>query len=170
MDTRKIPLEVRKLIAKAYPFDELPQGRGPDAADARSRPSTIMPPAVPGYEKYELPGLTGTGKGAEDPAVAREVKAKLKELGKENFELSWYYANDDKIAHAGHPAADPGATRPRASRCKPIGVAEGEAADPAATTRPRRSTSARARRAGAPTGRPVRSWFPVLFQSGRRRR
>ncbi|ONI69912.1 ABC transporter substrate-binding protein [Kribbella sp. ALI-6-A] len=96
MDTRKIPLEVRQLIAKAFPFDSWRKVRGltPDSAIPAS---TILPPAVPGYEKYELPGLTGTGKGAEDPAVAEEIKAKLKELGKENFELSWYYSNDDKI-------------------------------------------------------------------------
>jgi peptide/nickel transport system substrate-binding protein len=97
MDTRKIPLDIRKLIAKAYPFDSWRKvaGLSPNSAIPAS---TILPPAVPGYEKYELPGLTGTGKGAEDPAVAAEVKSQLKALGKENFELSWYYANDDKIA------------------------------------------------------------------------
>jgi peptide/nickel transport system substrate-binding protein len=97
LDTRKIPLEVRTLIAKSYPFDTWRKvaGLSPDSAFPAS---TILPPAVPGYEKFELPGLNGKGKGAEDPAVASEVKAKLKELGKENFELSWYYSNDDKIA------------------------------------------------------------------------
>jgi peptide/nickel transport system substrate-binding protein len=97
LDTRKIPMEVRQLIAKAYPFDTWRKVAGltPESAIPAS---TILPPAVPGYEKYELPGLTGKGKGAEDPAVAEEIKAKLKELGKENFELSWYYSNDDKIA------------------------------------------------------------------------
>ncbi|MGC4942161.1 ABC transporter substrate-binding protein [Kribbella sp. DT2] len=97
MDSRRIPLEVRKLIAKSYPYDEWRKvaGLSPDSAIPAS---TILPPAVPGYEKYELPGLTGTGKGASDPAIAEEVKGALKELGKENFELSWYYQNDDKIA------------------------------------------------------------------------
>ncbi len=33
LDTRKIPLEVRKLVAMAYPFDRLPQGRGSDPGD-----------------------------------------------------------------------------------------------------------------------------------------
>ncbi|GAB2582990.1 ABC transporter substrate-binding protein [Kribbella endophytica] len=96
MDTRKIPLEVRKLVAQAFPFDSWRKVRGltPDSAIPAS---TILPPAVPGYEKFELPGLTGTGKGAEDAAVASEIKGKLKELGKENFELSYYYSNDDKI-------------------------------------------------------------------------
>ncbi|MGW1342845.1 ABC transporter substrate-binding protein [Kribbella sp. NPDC002412] len=97
LDTRKIPMDVRQLIAKAYPFDTYRKvaGLSPESAIPAS---TILPPAVPGHEKYELPGLTGKGKGAEDPAVAEEIKAKLKELGKENFELSWYYSNDDKIA------------------------------------------------------------------------
>ncbi|WP_433021545.1 ABC transporter substrate-binding protein [Kribbella sp. CA-294648] len=96
MDTRKIPLDVRKLIAKAYPMDDWRKVAGltPDTAVPAS---TYLPPAVPGYEKYELPGLTGKGKGAQDPAIAEEVKNKLKELGKSNFELSWYYSNDDPI-------------------------------------------------------------------------
>lgn len=97
MDTRKIPLEVRKLIAKAYPFDSWRKVSG-QAPDSSFPASTILPPAVPGYEKYELPGLNGTGKGAEDSAVAAEVKSELQKLGKSNFELSWYYSNDDKIA------------------------------------------------------------------------
>jgi peptide/nickel transport system substrate-binding protein len=97
LDTRKIPLEVRKLIAKAYPFDSWRKVSG-QAPDSSIPASTILPPAVPGYEKYELPGLTGTGKGAEDPAVAAEVKSELAKLGKSNFELSWYYSNDDPIA------------------------------------------------------------------------
>jgi len=97
MDSRKIPLEVRKLIGQSYPYDDWRKVAGltPDTAVPAS---TYLPPAVPGYEKYELPGLNGKGKGAQDPAVAQEVKDKLKELGKENFELSWYYSNDDPIA------------------------------------------------------------------------
>lgn len=97
MDSRKIPFEVRQLIGKSYPYDDWRKVAGltPDAAIPAS---TYLPPAVPGYEKYELPGLNGKGKGAQDPAVAQEVKDKLKELGKENFELSWYYSNDDPIA------------------------------------------------------------------------
>lgn len=96
MDSRKIPLEIRRLIAKAYPFDEYRkvQGLNPQSAIPAS---TYIPPAVPGYLKYELPGLTGTGKGAQDPAIAQEVKDKLKDLGKEGFLLTWYYQNDDPI-------------------------------------------------------------------------
>jgi peptide/nickel transport system substrate-binding protein len=96
MDSRKIPFEVRKLIAEAYPMDDYRKVAGltPDTAVPAS---TYLPPAVPGYEKYELPGLNGKGKGAQDPAIAQKVKDKLKELGKENFELSWYYSNDNPI-------------------------------------------------------------------------
>jgi peptide/nickel transport system substrate-binding protein len=97
MDTRKIPLEVRKLIAKAHPYDGWRKVAGLNPTDDPPA-STILPPAVPGFDKYELPGLTGTGKGAEDDAVAAEVKSELAKLGKSNFELSWYYSIDDKIS------------------------------------------------------------------------
>ena len=97
MDTQKIPLDVRKLIAKAYPYNSWRKvaGLNPTTDPAAS---TILPPAVPGYEKYELPGLNGTGDGAEDDAVAKEVKDELAKIGKSNFELSWYYSIDDKIS------------------------------------------------------------------------
>jgi peptide/nickel transport system substrate-binding protein len=97
MDTRKIPIEVRKLVAEAYPYDSWRKVAGLNPNDDPPA-STILPRAVPGFEKYELPGLTGTGKGAEDPAIAADVKAKLHALGKDNFELSQYYSIDDKIA------------------------------------------------------------------------
>jgi peptide/nickel transport system substrate-binding protein len=97
MDSRKIPLEVRKLIAKAYPYDSARKVAGLNPNDDPPA-STILPPAVPGFDKYELPGLTGTGKGAEDNAVAAEVKSELAKIGKTGFELSWYYSIDDKIA------------------------------------------------------------------------
>lgn len=92
MDTRKVPMEVRKAIAVAYPYDEYRKVAG--LANITSPPaSTILPPAVPGYTKYELPNLTGTGKG--DPAAAKKM---LQAANKLNFELSWYYANDQPIA------------------------------------------------------------------------
>ncbi|GAB3934272.1 ABC transporter substrate-binding protein [Kribbella albertanoniae] len=97
MDSRKIPLEVRRLVAKAYPYDglRLVSGLTPDSAVPAS---TILPPTMPGFEKFELPGLNGTGKGASDPAIATEVKDALAKLGKADFELSWYFSNDDQIA------------------------------------------------------------------------
>ncbi|HET7477361.1 MAG TPA: ABC transporter substrate-binding protein [Dermatophilaceae bacterium] len=92
MDTRKVPMEVRKAIAAAYPYDEWRKVAG--LATLTGPPaSTILPPAVPGYTKYELPNLTGTGKG--DPAAAKKI---LEAAGKVGFEISWYYSNDNQIA------------------------------------------------------------------------
>lgn len=94
MDTRRIPLEVRKAIAVAFPFDQYRKVRGlVDFVDPAA--STIMPPAVNGYQKYSLPGLTGKGKG--DPAKAKEM---LRDAGKDGFDLSWYFTNDDPIRTA----------------------------------------------------------------------
>jgi peptide/nickel transport system substrate-binding protein len=100
MDTRKIPLEIRKVIAKAYPYDSYRKVAG--LTPLTNVPaSTILPPAVPGFEKYTLPGMTGTGKGADDPAIAaaagKDLQAALQKLGRSEFELSWYYQIDDKI-------------------------------------------------------------------------
>ncbi|GAB3927782.1 ABC transporter substrate-binding protein [Kribbella albertanoniae] len=92
MDTRKIPLEVRKAIAAAYPYDTERKVAGWTSL-AEPPASTYMSPSVPGWENYELPGLNGKGDG--DPVKAKQM---LKDAGKENFELSWYYSNDAKIA------------------------------------------------------------------------
>ena len=92
MDTRKIPLDVRKAITLAYNWDEMNKVAG--NSDLTTAPaSSILPPAVPGYLKFALPNLTGTGKG--DPAAA---KAALVKAGKLGFELSWYYSNDSTIS------------------------------------------------------------------------
>jgi peptide/nickel transport system substrate-binding protein len=92
MDSRRIPLEVRKAIAKAFPFD---QNRKVAGLTALADPAATgyINPSVQGFEKYEVPGLTGTGPG--DPAAAKKM---LQDAGKEGFELQWYYANDDTVA------------------------------------------------------------------------
>jgi peptide/nickel transport system substrate-binding protein len=97
MDTRRIPLEIRKLIAETYPYDSWRKVAGLDPVTDPPA-STILPIAVPGYAKYELPGLNGKGPGAQDDAIAADVKSKLKALGKEGYELQKYYSIDDKIA------------------------------------------------------------------------
>jgi peptide/nickel transport system substrate-binding protein len=85
LDSRKIPLEVRKAIAKAWPYDSDFKTAGKNDLIAE-RASTIMPPSVPGYQKYApLPDLTGTGNG--DPAAAKQM---LQQAGKLGFELKWY--------------------------------------------------------------------------------
>jgi peptide/nickel transport system substrate-binding protein len=92
LDTRKIPLEVRKAIAKAWPYDADWKAAGKNDYVAE-RASTIMPPSVPGYQKYQpVPDLTGTGPG--DPAAAKKM---LQDAGKLGFELSWYYDNTKPI-------------------------------------------------------------------------
>lgn len=115
MDSRKVPLEVRRAIAAAYPYDSLRKIAGlTDFADPPA--STILPAAVPGYEKFEIPGLNGKGDG--DPAKAKEM---LKAAGKEGFELSWYYSNDDNIATQVSQARAQ-ALEKAGFKTKPIGV------------------------------------------------
>ncbi len=98
MDTRKIPLEVRKAIAVAYDFDGIWKITGNNDVGA-ARASTILPPSVPGYTNYVLnvEGRDLNGKGAGDPEKAKSL---LKAAGKENYQLVWYYSNDNKIATA----------------------------------------------------------------------
>lgn len=91
MDSRKIPLPVRRAIAKAFNYDEYRKVAGLTKL-AEPPASTVLPPSVAGHEKFEIPGLTGTGPG--DPAAAKKM---LKDAGQEGFQLSWYYASDDPI-------------------------------------------------------------------------
>ena len=92
MDSRSIPLPVRRAVAKAFPYDTNRKVSGlTSLADPPA--STILPPSVQGYQKYEIPGLTGTGPG--DPEAAKRL---LKDAGQEGFLLKWYYSNDDNIA------------------------------------------------------------------------
>ncbi|GAA0605842.1 ABC transporter substrate-binding protein [Kribbella sandramycini] len=92
MDTRKIPLPVRKAIAAAYPYDTERKVAGWTSL-AEPATSTYMSPSVPGWENYEVPGLNGKGDG--DPAKAKQM---LEEANAVGFEVSWYYSNDQKIA------------------------------------------------------------------------
>jgi peptide/nickel transport system substrate-binding protein len=92
MDTRKIPLPVRKAIAAAYPYDTERKVAGWTSL-AEPAASTYMSPSVPGWENYEIPGLNGKGDG--DPVKAKQMLTDANAVG---FQLSWYYSNDDKIA------------------------------------------------------------------------
>jgi peptide/nickel transport system substrate-binding protein len=158
LDSRKIPLDVRQAVAKAYPADQLFLAEGENEYVAE-RASTIMPPSVAGFTRYpSLPDLTGTGHG--DPAAAR---AMLRTAGKLGFELSWYYDNTkpgkqqlnqiltDALAAAGFTV-------------KPIGVAtptfRQKTNDYTAPVNLGQGPSAWC--SDWPTGS---SWFPVLFQS-----
>ena len=89
MDTRKIPLEVRKALAVAYPFDSIRKAGG-ESTHSYTPGTTFIPPQIPGWVDYKgVDGFNGTGDG--DPAKAKEM---LKAAGKENFELIYYYTND----------------------------------------------------------------------------
>ncbi|MDE9366072.1 ABC transporter substrate-binding protein [Luteipulveratus sp. YIM 133132] len=92
MDVNKIPLEVRKAVAAAWPIDQIHQAGGETPFDY-SPGGTIGAPQVPGFTKFNLPEFPGKGQG--DPAKA---KAMLQAAGKLNFELSYYYSNDDEAA------------------------------------------------------------------------
>lgn len=93
MDTRKIPLAVRKAVAVAYPFDQIRKAGG--VTTLSYAPATsYMAPQIPGFTKY-APVNSMTGEGTGDPAKAKQM---LKDAGKENFELSWYYSQDNPEA------------------------------------------------------------------------
>ncbi len=90
LDVRKIPLEVRRAVAAAWPYDQIRRAGG--ITDMDAVPATTIGPAVmAGFEPFVLPRLTGTGTG--EPDRARDM---LAEAGAEGFELSWYYAIDDE--------------------------------------------------------------------------
>jgi len=157
MDTRKIPLEVRKAIAKAWPYDANFKTEGLNDYVAE-RASTVLPPSVPGYDKYApVTDLSGTGPG--DPAGA---KAMLDAAGKAGFELSWYYDNQKPLTQqVSQVRAD--ALKSAGFTVKPIGVATADL---------RTKTSdydAPVNMGFSPAGwcsdwPSGGSWFPVLFQ------
>ncbi len=89
LDTRKIPLDVRKAIAIAYPYNQIRKAAG--IASINIQPATsFASPSLQGYKKY--PAVNGaTGQGNGDPAKA---KAMLQKIGKSGFQLSFYHRND----------------------------------------------------------------------------
>lgn len=88
MDTRKIPKEVRKAIAVAYPFDQIRQAVGLTSLDEEPA-TTIMAKSVPGFAAYPpVEDLNGKGKG--DPERAKQM---LEQAGKLGFELVYYFSD-----------------------------------------------------------------------------
>ncbi len=158
LDSRKIPLEVRKAIARAYPYDQIWKAAGLN--DYIAQPSTtVLPPSVPGYQKYAaVPDLTG--KGAGDPAGAKKM---LEAAGKLGFEVSWYFDNTKPIPQqTSQIRAD--ALKAAGFTVKPIGVSTAEL---------RKKVSdydAPVNMAQGPGGwcsdwPSGTSWFPVLFKT-----
>ncbi len=158
LDSRKIPLEVRKAIATAWPYDAEWKAAGVNPYTAE-RSSTILPPSVPGYNKYAaLPGLSGSGAG--DPAAAKQA---LTAAGKLGFEVSWYYDNTKPIPQqVSQVRAD--ALTAAGFKVKAIGVSTADlrkkTADYSAPVN--LGQSPRGWCSDWPTGA---SWFPVLFQT-----
>lgn len=99
LNSQKIPLEVRKAIAIAYPYNQTRKAGG-DSPLTYDPATTYAPPQVPGMKQYPpVNGMTGTGNG--DPAKA---KAMLQKAGKLNFELSYFYISDKSEAVAANNA------------------------------------------------------------------
>jgi peptide/nickel transport system substrate-binding protein len=159
MDTRKIPdIQVRKAIATAWPYDQIWKAAGYNPYIAE-RASTILPPSVPGYQKYPaLPGLNGTGPG--DPAAAKKL---LADAGKPNFEISYYYDNTKPIPQQVSQVESAGLTA-AGFKVKAIGVSTADlrtkTGDYDAPVNFGQSPAGWC--SDWPTGN---SWFPVLFQT-----
>ncbi|GGK80059.1 ABC transporter substrate-binding protein [Mangrovihabitans endophyticus] len=158
MDSRKIPLEIRKAIAKAWPYDANWKTEGLNDYVAQ-RATTVMPPSVQGYQKYPpITDLTDTGNG--DPAGAKKM---LQDAGKLGFEVSWYFDNTKpKTQQVSQVRAD--ALRKAGFTVKPIGVSTADlrakTGDYDAPVNMGQSPAGWC--SDWPTGG---SWIPVLFQT-----
>ena len=158
MDTRKIPLEVRKAIATAWPYDQQWKAAGINDYIGE-RASTIMPPSVPGYTKYTpLPGLTGSGPG--DPVTAKKM---LTDAGKLGFEVSLYYDNTKPVQQQLNQVRTEALTK-AGFKVKAIGVATADLRTKTSdyTAPVNMAQSPRGWCSDWPDGT---SWFPVLFES-----
>ena len=93
MDSRKIPLPVRKAVAVAYPFTDINKAAGATPL-SQTPASTLIPPQIPGWLDFKLEGLTGTGNG--NPTKAKEMLAAAGFGPGKEFELVYYYTDDDK--------------------------------------------------------------------------
>lgn len=94
LDTRKMPMEVRKALAVAYPWDDINKANG--GTDVSQSPAhTLIPPQIPGWQDYTLPGLDGKGNG--DAAKAKEMLAAAGYGPGKEFELAYYYTNDSQL-------------------------------------------------------------------------
>ncbi|GGS56546.1 ABC transporter [Actinokineospora fastidiosa] len=158
LDSRKIPLEVRKAVAKAWPADQMWRAEGLNGHIAQ-KATTILSPSVPGYTQYPpVPDLTSEGPG--DPAAARKM---LEDAGRLGFELSWYYDNTSAQAQqTSQIRAD--AFTAAGFTVKPIGIttAEVRAKTSDYDAPVNMGQSPQGWCSDWPTGG---GWFPVLFTS-----
>jgi peptide/nickel transport system substrate-binding protein len=158
LDSRKIPLAVRKAIATAWPYDGEWKAAGLNPYTAE-RSSTILPPSVPGYQKYTpLAGLNDAGSG--DPAAAKQM---LTAAGKLGFEVSWYYDNTKSTPQQVSQVRSDALTA-AGFKVKAIGVSTADLRSKTADYNApvNLGQAPRGWCSDWPTGF---SWFPVLFQT-----
>lgn len=92
LDTRQIPLEVRKALAMAWPIDVVNQLEGNVEGENWTPGTSLLPSGTPGREKYDALGTGGKG-----PGKLAEAKAMLADADEAEFELMYYYG-DTKAA------------------------------------------------------------------------
>lgn len=92
LDTRKMPLEVRKALYTAWPFDALHKA-AQDNPLSYEPATTILPPSIPDWKKFDVMGTGGKGNG--DPEKARKM---LEESGNLGFEVVWVFEQGEPIS------------------------------------------------------------------------
>ncbi|MFC6703784.1 ABC transporter substrate-binding protein [Flexivirga alba] len=89
MNVNKVPLNIRKAIGYAYPWNQIRKASGSSTLNYQPA-TTYAAPSLQGFKKYPaLPYATGQGTG--DPAKAKAILQAANKLG---FELSYYYRSD----------------------------------------------------------------------------
>ncbi|WP_446667098.1 ABC transporter substrate-binding protein, partial [Flexivirga sp. B27] len=125
LNVNKIPLNIRKAVGYAMPWDQIRKAGGSSKLNYQPA-TTYAAPSLQGYKKYDpLPYATGQGTG--DPAKAKAI---LKKAGKVGFKLSYYYTGDDPASVAANTARKNGLKKagftvkdipvPKAERTKKI--------------------------------------------------
>jgi peptide/nickel transport system substrate-binding protein len=93
LDTRNIPLEVRRAIAVAYPHESVNKVNGTIPGLTWYPSTSILASIAPGYVKSDAAGTGGEGDG--DPVRAKKM---LEEAGELGFELAWFVVQNDPLA------------------------------------------------------------------------
>jgi peptide/nickel transport system substrate-binding protein len=158
LDSRKIPLPVRKAVAAAMPLASMTKADGLNSYTADPA-TTFMPPSVPGYTKYTPPaGLNGAQAG--DAAAAKQMLTAANAL---NFKLNWYYDNTKPISQQVAQVMIQG-LKAAGFNPQPIGVTTADLRTKLSdyTAPVNMFQGPRGWCSDWPTGG---SWFPVMFES-----
>ncbi|GGB47953.1 ABC transporter [Flexivirga endophytica] len=103
MNVNKIPLNIRKAVGYAMPWNQIRKAGGVSKLNYQPA-TTYAAPSLQGFKKYDpLPYATGQGNG--DPAKAKAI---LKKAGKVGFELKYYYQGDKPQSVAANTARKSG--------------------------------------------------------------